>query len=277
MKLEIISRYPNNYTWSKPLLFIHGAFMGAWVWEMHFLPFLAQQGYEVHALSLRGHGQSEGRERLRWYGLDEYVEDIESAIEEIGEQPILIGHSMGGSVVQRYMRQHELPGVVLMASIPPYGIIGSLLESAFVDPLIIVATTLLQSYLPNDTLTWPTRRLFFSQDLPHHKLRKFLARMQPESLRAILEMNAPLLSRRHSSEVPILVIGGGRDVLIPASFVHRTARYYQTDAWICSSVAHSMMLEKHWRDVADYLVTWLNKMVAIPQSGSSQRAYRDPI
>ena len=257
MKLEIISHYPEIQARSKPLLFIHGAFMGAWVWEIYFLPFLAQQGYEVHALSLRGHGQSEGRERLLWFGLDDYVKDIEDAIKDIGGPPILIGHSMGGTIVQRYMRGHELSGAVLMASIPPHGIIGSMLESSLVDPFTIVAATLLQAHLPRDMRTWPTRRLFFSQDLPHHKLRKFLARMQPESLRAILEMNTPILSKRYGGEFPILIIGGGRDVLIPANFVRRTARHYQVDAWICPNVAHSMMLDKHWRDVADYLIAWL--------------------
>ena len=233
--------------------------MGAWVWETHFLPFFAQQGYEVHALSLRGHGKSEGRDRLLWFGLDEYVDDVEDAIKEIGGPPILIGHSMGGSIVQRYMRRHELSGVVLMASVPPNGFIGSLLESVLIDTFTFVATTLLQSYLPKDMLTLSVRRLFFSQDLPHHKLRRFLARMQPESLRAILQMNTPIHSRRHWGDVPILVIGGGRDVLIPASFVYRTARHYETDAWICPNVAHGMMLEERWRDVADYLIAWLKR------------------
>jgi pimeloyl-ACP methyl ester carboxylesterase len=64
VKLEIISRYPENRTRATPLLFVHGAFMGAWVWAETVLPYMAQHGYEAHAVSLRGHGQSEGRERL---------------------------------------------------------------------------------------------------------------------------------------------------------------------------------------------------------------------
>ena len=100
VKLEIISRYPENHTQTIPLLFVHGAFMGAWVWEEYILPYMAQHGYEAHAVSLRGHGQSEGRERLTGFGLDEYVEDIEQAVEKIGSSPVLIGHSMGGAVVQ---------------------------------------------------------------------------------------------------------------------------------------------------------------------------------
>jgi pimeloyl-ACP methyl ester carboxylesterase len=54
--------------------------MGAWMWAEYVLPYMAQHGYEAHAVSFRGHGQSEGRERLSAFGLDDYVEDIEQAV-----------------------------------------------------------------------------------------------------------------------------------------------------------------------------------------------------
>ena len=43
-----------------PLLFVHGSFCGAWIWAEHFLPFFAEAGWECCAVSLRGHGGSEG-------------------------------------------------------------------------------------------------------------------------------------------------------------------------------------------------------------------------
>ncbi|RLC08454.1 MAG: alpha/beta hydrolase, partial [Deltaproteobacteria bacterium] len=57
MKLEVISKYPKGKKHSVPILFIHGAFAGAWCWEEYFLPYFADHGYESHALSLRGHGK----------------------------------------------------------------------------------------------------------------------------------------------------------------------------------------------------------------------------
>ena len=48
-----------------PILFVHGLFVGAWGWAEHFLDAFAAQGYATHAVSLRGHGQSEGRAGLR--------------------------------------------------------------------------------------------------------------------------------------------------------------------------------------------------------------------
>lgn len=84
MKLEIISRYPTASVRPTPLLFVHGAWHAAWCWDVHFLDYFAQQGYEVHALSLRGHGGSEGRENLRWTRIAEYIEDVARAVQQIG-------------------------------------------------------------------------------------------------------------------------------------------------------------------------------------------------
>lgn len=80
MKLEIISRYPSIGTHSTPLLFVHGALHAAWCWEFHFLDYFAQHGFAVHALNLRGHGNSAGRERLRSTRIADYVEDLKNAV-----------------------------------------------------------------------------------------------------------------------------------------------------------------------------------------------------
>lgn len=112
VKLEIISRYSAGEPHSVPLLCVHGADMGAWVWDEHFLPFFARHGFAAHAVSLRGHGRSEDRGLLHGSGLDDFVSDVDTAVAQIGALPVLIGHSMGDAVVQRYMRGRRLPGVV---------------------------------------------------------------------------------------------------------------------------------------------------------------------
>ena len=43
-----------------PLLFVHGAYCAAWVWEEYFLPWFAQRGWNATAISLEGHGDSRG-------------------------------------------------------------------------------------------------------------------------------------------------------------------------------------------------------------------------
>src|SRR5512135_3921785 len=120
MDIEIISSTPNGMpAQATPLLFVHGIYTGAWVWDEHFLPYFAGHGYESHAVSLRGHGGSGGRDRLAWTSLADYVADVAEAVRRIGRPPALVGASMGGMVVQSYRQAHgHVPATVLMASLP---------------------------------------------------------------------------------------------------------------------------------------------------------------
>ena len=64
---------------------------------------LAQRGYAVHALDLRGHGHSEG-ERVFVRSFNEYLDDVDAFLTLVrsrhaGAEPWLLGHSMGGAVV----------------------------------------------------------------------------------------------------------------------------------------------------------------------------------
>lgn len=56
----------------------------------------ARHGFAAHAVSLRGHGRSEGRDRLHGSGLDDFVSDVDTAVAQIGVLPVLIGHSLDG-------------------------------------------------------------------------------------------------------------------------------------------------------------------------------------
>ncbi len=108
MRLELITRTPTGDARPTPLLFVHGAYCAAWVWDRHFLPFFADRGYQAHALSLRGHGASEGHERLSSWRLRDYVADVEQVIVGLSRPPVLIGHSMGGLIVQKILHRRPV-------------------------------------------------------------------------------------------------------------------------------------------------------------------------
>lgn len=63
-----------------PLLMVHGGFHGAWCWE-NFLGYFAEQGYEAHALSWRGHGGSTRIEsRKTSHTIADVVEDVHAVV-----------------------------------------------------------------------------------------------------------------------------------------------------------------------------------------------------
>src|SRR5215475_7909254 len=130
MHLEMISKYPLKNSHRAPLLFVHGTLHTAACWDVHFLDYFAQHGYATHALNLRGHGNSEGREKLRWTRIADYVEDVANAVQQLPSPPILIGHSMGGFIIQKYLEEHDAPGAVLLSSPPPVGLLGTIFRIA---------------------------------------------------------------------------------------------------------------------------------------------------
>ncbi|MGB2811055.1 MAG: alpha/beta fold hydrolase, partial [Mycobacterium sp.] len=46
----------------------------------------------------------------------DYVEDVKSVADDLPTRPVVIGHSMGGLVVQKYLESNAAPAGVLMAS-----------------------------------------------------------------------------------------------------------------------------------------------------------------
>lgn len=76
MKLEVLEYLSEINQGESPLLFLHGAYHGAWCWKENFLPYFSSKGFTYYALSLRGHGESEGREKLHSFSLKDYMEDV---------------------------------------------------------------------------------------------------------------------------------------------------------------------------------------------------------
>jgi len=78
-RLELL-RSGDDSSEHAPILFLHGAFAGAWCWAEQFMPYFAERGLDCYAVSLRGHGGSAGRERLTWHSLGDYVDLLDLRI-----------------------------------------------------------------------------------------------------------------------------------------------------------------------------------------------------
>lgn len=254
--LEVLSHAPTSPARATPLLFVHGAYAGAWCWAENFLPYFGEAGYASYAVSLRGHGGSRGREALDTLSIDDYVRDVREVAAALPQAPVLIGHSMGGLVVQKYLEHAAAPAAVLMASVPPHGLMTSALGLAFSNPGLMrdLNRLLGGGQVALDTL----REAMFAQPVSSQRLHGYYLLMQPESHRAIWDMtlfNLPLIHRMHRP--PLLILGAEHDHLIPAAQVAMTARTYGVDAEIFPGFGHGMMLERDWRMVADHMRLWL--------------------
>ncbi|MDX9700360.1 MAG: alpha/beta fold hydrolase [Rhodocyclaceae bacterium] len=266
-ELEVIVRAPEGAPRvDTPLLFIHGAYTAAWCWDEHFLAYFARRGFTCYAVSLSGHGQSRRHKPLDSFSINDYVNDVRDVIEQLPTPPVLIGHSMGGMVVQKYLEQATAPGAVLLCSVPPQGLLGSALGLMFSKPGLLADLNRIMGGGQPDLDT--VRDALFHQPIDMQLLIRYAHTAQPESHRAIWDMtlfNLPHPSHMHRP--PMLVLGAEHDRLIPPSQVHMTATTYGTNAEILPGLGHGIMLEQGWDKAATRIAEWLDTL-DIPSSES---------
>ena len=257
--IEVIARECAGESDAPPLLFVHGAGHGAWCWAEHFLDFFAEHGFNSYALSLRGHGESGGRERLRWTSIADYVSDVEQVAAGLPRNPVLVGHSLGGLVVQKYLEAHEAPAAVLLAPPSVRGLLGGALRTLREHPWLSLQVLL--SGTPRRLFATPelVRKFFFSPELGEEQVREYAARMGSESSRALLQLMYIRPDRARIRGVPLLVLGGGRDYFIRPPAIRRTAEAYDAEWKVLPGVAHDMMLDAGWRQAAEAMLEWLQR------------------
>jgi len=256
---------------SPPLLFVHGAYVGAWCWAEHWLPWFAAQGYPAYALSLRAHGRSGGHERLNDFGLAAYADDLLAGIAQLRCAPILIGHSMGAMVAQKALeRGIDCAAAVLICPVPPFGVLPATFSLAFTRPALFAQ---IQAMAAGHRVSLDAlQQAMFSGPLEADRLRRIYARMQPESSRALLDMSGWGLPQPwRAVRVPTLVLGAARDVLIPAVLAESSARMLGADYRRLEGLGHAVMLETGWQDAARAVLEWVDA-----RHGVAPRAAKSP-
>jgi alpha-beta hydrolase superfamily lysophospholipase len=262
MHLELFSQQPEGDPQSihpTPLLFVHGAWHGSWCWKEHFLPYFAHHGYASYTFDLRGHGTSEGGKRLRWTRIADYVADVEQITRQLDRPPVLIGHSMGGLVVQKYLETSQAPAAVLLASVPPAGVLRTTLDIMRRHPLAFLKANATLKLYPLVETPSLAREAFFPADMSDQEVQRYFTLIQNESYRAFLDMMVFSLPHPRRVKTPMLVLGGEGDTIFTPAEVRATARAYQTEATIFPSMAHDMMVGIGWQNVADHIMRWLNE------------------
>ncbi|MDV7340423.1 alpha/beta hydrolase [Terasakiella sp. A23] len=259
MTLELIELKAKSGVKKKtPLLFVHGSFCSAPIWRYRFMPYFSDCGHDCYAVSLSGHGRSGSEWSLHLYSLNDYVDNLIEAIEKIGEPPILVGHSLGGMVVQKYIESHDCAGAILMNSLPPSGAFTSIVHMMTHSPELY--WTLNQAMMfSTDLVSFDAlKRMLVTDDTHPASLAEVHGLFQPESMRALNDVTYFDIPRKRAKEgFPIKVIGGDADVMIPVTALKETATFHGADLTIIKGGPHALMLDKCWKDVAEVLRGWI--------------------
>jgi pimeloyl-ACP methyl ester carboxylesterase len=261
-----------------PVVMIHGAFCGGWVFEDWREGFEAA-GYKVHTPTLRYHdcGERPPRELGTTSVLD-YASDLAALLDTLPAPPVLIGHSMGGLLAQMLAAKRPVAALVLLAPSPPWGVLPS-------TPFEIVSAQAL--YMAGDF--WrkrlrPTHWIAAANALdlmPNHE--EVFARFVPESGQATFEIMHWALDLQRASQVdaravtsPILCVGGAKDRVNPPATVRRIAQRYDGRVLYEELPNHSHWLigEPGWEKIAGRARDWLDDVLTDlpPKKTSARRA-----
>lgn len=254
------------------LLFVHGGYTHSACWLKHFIPFFQAEGYDCHALDLSGHGAGSGQDRLDEFGLEDYAGDLAEAVATLGRPSVLIGHSMGALVVQRYLEKGTAAGMALLSPVPPSGTAGSAMRLAFANPAFFSALSDALGGKPSNRSLEALAQVFFSPRTDLAEVARFLPMLQAESHRAVMEMLAPTFwGTRPRPNIPALVMGGSEDAVFPASLLRFSAAPWHARLEIIPEAGHMLMLDPRWRDSAGRLLAWLDEIPIHPiQSSTTQ-------
>ena len=226
------------------ILFVHGAGHAAWCWHDHFTGWFEARGYTVAAPDLPHHGNLDHR-GIKTTPLSAYVDAIAGAAASLEPPLILVGHSMGGFIVQKYLESAEAELAILLASTPPSGARGMVRRMATRRPM-----TFLKTMMTGKATVSPkrTRDYFFSPGTPAEVVNECHHRLQPESTQALKDMMSSLHPDRVTT--PVAVIGAESDWLVaPPKDLTTTARAYHTTAQTLPA-GHDMMLDTAWEQTA---------------------------
>jgi pimeloyl-ACP methyl ester carboxylesterase len=254
--LELLSLAGTSNAGRAPILFVHGGFHGAWCWERHFMPHFAARGHDCHAVSIRDHGASKRTGRDRDWRLADYVADVRWAMEQIDQPPILVGHSLGGTVVQKLAAERSCTAMVLLAPSPIGGSNRAAVRMFASHPRAMMRAFGrgdLGAALPAFT------SFFFSHDLA--ATERQWARSHLDGLTSLRAANDAFYfdpPKPRPRGHPVLVLSGADDWSIPRYKNERLARAYHGEHQVVPT-AHDMMCDTRWHTAADAVDDWLTR------------------
>jgi 3-oxoadipate enol-lactonase len=126
----------------EPLVFVHGYTGDVTDWRHQVGPF--SRDYQVLIFDLRGHGRSEAPTDRSTYTIEQMADDTEALVAEIGfERYHLLGHSMGGAVVQEIALRSpgRLLSLTLQNTAPLFDLFANPMIRQFMEARTSVAET----------------------------------------------------------------------------------------------------------------------------------------
>ena len=203
---------------------------------------------------------SGGVDSLFIAGLDDYVADVEHVAGRFNAAPILVGHSMGAAVIERMMATRPIRGGVLIAPVPPAGLLPVAARLATTHPDYLSHMIGIDPSRLSADILKALRPFYFSRNVDPAILREAVTHLNGESPRVLFDLSMRLHWAEPQANSPVFVMGAAADqIAIPAD-VHATAEHHDVTATILPGMGHMLMLEPEWKVAAQAIAAWIDSI-----------------
>ncbi|RLF51454.1 MAG: hypothetical protein DRN11_02745 [Thermoplasmata archaeon] len=230
------------------LIFIHGMWSNTNIWK-NFIKYFEERNFPCKAIDLK-----EGL-NLKEIGFIDYVKKVGAIATK---DDILIGHSMGGLIVQKVAEMQKIKGGVAICSAPPKGIkfrnVRMILSSAKYLPKIILRKPFKPSY--------SFLKKYILNCLPDDEARNIFYTVEPEAPKVAYElaMNKIEVNEKKVS-CPLLFIATKDDKASPPKMVEKIAKKYNAQ-FIILDGCHWIFSK--WQEIAEEISKFLIKLYESP-------------
>jgi pimeloyl-ACP methyl ester carboxylesterase len=228
-----------------PLLFVHGAWGGSWMFK-NYLDYLPAAGWNCYAMNLRGHYKSDAFElggMTQW----DYARDVIRIARRLPAPPILIGFGTGAHLIQLALSKgFPAVGAVFISAKSPNRPPRPVPQEVFEMPHLLPPQPIepAQDMLP-ETINWVNAQMADA--------------VEPRSTLVAL-LNGDVQTRPDFVKVPYLVVNGEWDEDISPDAGRELAAFYQGKGTldIVHGVSHEgILLGVDWREGANAINAWL--------------------
>lgn len=226
-----------------PVLMVHGAFHGWWAYA-RWLTWFATLGVPAYALSVRNHEGSRAlsADEYRRTGIEHYVEDIAAVLDWIGKPAMLVGHSLGGLMVQKASEDRDVVAVACIGSASPAG----------------VGPTRDFTWDEDESLMFDRARMrgAMFEEIDDATFESIYSRLVPESTRALNQSGLAGVDVDPAKiSAPMLFLGTEHDGigLHPAD---KLAAFFNAEHMTIPGTSHDVLLEDRGLRVAAHILGW---------------------
>jgi pimeloyl-ACP methyl ester carboxylesterase len=257
---------PNPNRAPATLVFVHGAFLGPWIWGEHLVAHFEALGLRCFAPDLhQAWPQAQWSASIARFPIARYTDRLNGMLDQLSGPKILVGHAMGARIVEGLIERGARDGAVLIAPTPPEGLEAEMREllmryPASLSRMVVARRPRLMFGDPVQADSERLSKLLLSPSDARHagELADLLAaRLRDESLAACRDWLRPSPMSAVLRTMPVLVIGGREDPLVTPAVLRHAAAQWDATAHVVPHAGHLPMLGAGAMTVARHIERWL--------------------